>query len=97
MLSVTLKENFPSVLSLLNLLEKDLFDLLCSTITKPDEAYNDSMGSTYFLKKHNNLYLNVVADEGGARKACLISLKTHTRMRPEKDGYDVSAIKLTWI
>ena len=58
-----IKRKHPEVLSLLNLPEKDLFDLLCSTITKPDEAYNDSMGSTYFLKKHNNLYLNVVVDE----------------------------------
>jgi hypothetical protein len=49
--------------------EKDFFDLLCSTIRKPNEAYSDSMGSKYFLKNLNNLYLNVVVDEDMVRTA----------------------------
>ena len=90
--SVTVTENVishiqrkhPEVLSLLTLPEKDFFDLLCCTIRKPDEAYIDSMSSKYFLKKLNNLYLNVVVDEDMVKTAYLISSKTHYKMRRKR-------------
>jgi hypothetical protein len=69
------------VLSLLSLTEEGFFDLLCDILKKPDEAYADSFGSTYLLKKIDGLYLNVVVDEGAVRTAYLISSKTHSRMR----------------
>ena len=69
------------VLSLLGLTEEGFFDLLCRVLEKPHEAYIDSFGSRYFLKKLNDLYLNVVVDEGIVRTAYLISSKAHSRMR----------------
>jgi len=71
----------PEVLSLLGLTEEGFFGLLRGVLEKPHEAYVDSSGSTYFLKKLNDLYLNVVVDEGIVRTAYLISSKTHSRMR----------------
>jgi hypothetical protein len=69
------------VLSLLALTEEGFFDLLRGVLEAPHEAYIDSSGSRYFLKKLGGLYLNVVVDEGVVRTAYLISLKTHSRMR----------------
>jgi hypothetical protein len=69
------------VLFLLGLTEEGSFDLLCSVLKKPHEAYVDSYGSKYLLKRVNDLYLNVVVDEGIVRTAYLINSKTHSRMR----------------
>ena len=69
------------VLSVLGLDEASFFDLLRDVLESPSEAYVDSLGSKYFLKSVENLYLNVVVDEGLVRTAYLISLKTHSRMK----------------
>lgn len=65
----------------MGLTEEGFFDLLRGVLEAPHEAYVDSSGSKYFLKKLEGLYLNVVVDEGVVRTAYLISSKTHFRMR----------------
>ena len=74
------------VLSFLGMNQEDLFGLLCDVLEKPDEAYVDSSGSKYFLKRssHVGIFLNIIVDEGVVRTAYLISSKTHSRMRRRK-------------
>ena len=81
---IHIRSKHSEVLSLLSLSDGLFFDLLRDVLGKPSEAYVDSLGSRYFLKKMRNLYLNVVVDEGIVRTAYLISSKTHSRMRRRK-------------
>lgn len=59
------------VLSFLCTGEEGFFELLCDILEKPDEAYVDSSGAKYFLKRliPAPLYLNVIVDEGIVRTA----------------------------
>jgi hypothetical protein len=57
------------VLSTLGLTEDGLFELLCSILLKPSEAYVDSSGSRYLLKQLENFCLCVIVDEGIVRTA----------------------------
>jgi hypothetical protein len=66
--------------------EDGFFDLICNVLEKPDEAYVDTSGSKYLLKRTSqvDMYLNIIVYEGVARTAYLISSKTHSRMRRRK-------------
>ncbi|MEM2972477.1 MAG: hypothetical protein QW270_08705 [Candidatus Bathyarchaeia archaeon] len=72
------------VLSLLNLDKQGFVKLLHIALKEPNEAYTDAYQSKYFLKKLNNLYLNVVVSEGTVKTAYLISWKTYSKMRKKR-------------
>lgn len=63
-------------LSLLGLTRKGFVKLLCSALEEPNEAYVDVYDSKYFLKKLNDLYLNVIVSKETVKTAYLISSKT---------------------
>lgn len=72
------------VLSLLGLTREGFVKLLRSSLEEPNEAYMDIHDSRYFLKRLNDLYLNVVVSSDTVRTAYLISLKTYSRMRKRR-------------
>jgi len=72
------------ILSLLGLTRKGFVKLLRSALEEPNEAYVDVYDSRYFIKRLNDLYLNVVVSEETVRTAYLISPKTYSRMRRKR-------------
>lgn len=72
------------VLSLLGLTREGFVKLLCNVLEEPDEVYADAYGSKYFLKKLNDLYLNVIVSEEIVKTAYLISPRTYSKMSRKK-------------
>ena len=68
------------ILSLLALTRKRLVKLLCDVLQEPNEVYVDVYDSRYFLKKLDDLYLNVIVSEQTVKTAYLISQKTYSKM-----------------
>jgi len=68
------------ILSLLALTRNGFVKLLCNALEEPNEVYVDVHDSRYFLKKLNDLYLNVIVSEQTVRTAYLISPKTYSKM-----------------
>ena len=81
---IHVRRKHSEVFSLVGLNDEEFFGLICDLFRKPLEVYIDSSGSKYFLKKFNDLYFNVIVDEGVARTAYLINSKSHSRMRRRK-------------
>ena len=63
------------VLSLLGLARKGFVELLRNVLEESNEVYADVYGSKYFLKKLNDLYLNVIVSEEIVKTAYLIVLE----------------------
>lgn len=59
------------IFSLLGLTRKGFVKLLRSALEKPNEAYVDVYDSRYFLKKLNDLYLNVVVSDETVKNGVL--------------------------
>lgn len=59
---------------------KGLVKLLCDVLQEPNEVYVDVYDSRYFLKKLDDLYLNVIVSEQMVKTAYLISQKTYSKM-----------------
>lgn len=72
------------MLSLLGLTRKGFVKLLCNALEEPNEVYVDVYDSRYFLKKLDDLCLNVIVGEETVKTAYLISLKTYSRMRRKR-------------
>ena len=72
------------ILSLLSLDRQGFVELLHSALKEPNEVYADAYQSKYFLKKLDNLHLNVVVSEGIVKTAYLISGKTYSKMRKKR-------------
>lgn len=71
----------PDMLSILNLTKGQLVQKIINTIEKPDEVYIDIYNARYFLKRTNDLYINVIVGGGTVRTTYLISTDTYARMR----------------
>jgi hypothetical protein len=71
-------------LSLLGLTREDFVKLLRRVLEEPDEVYVDAYDFKYFLKKMDDLHLNVIVGEETVKTAYLISQKTHFRMRKKR-------------
>lgn len=74
------------MLSLLGLDREDFVKLLCSVLEEPDEVYVDVYDSKYFLKKTDDLRLNVIVAEETVKTAYLIR---HILGWGRRDGYGV--------
>lgn len=72
------------VLSLLGLTRKGFVGLLRNVLEEPNEVYADVYGSKYFLKKLNDLYLNLIVSEEIVKTAYLISPRTYFKMRRKR-------------
>jgi len=72
------------MLSLLGLTREDFVKLLRGVLEGPDDVYVDACDFKYFLKKMDDLHLNVIVGEGTVKTAYLISQKTHFRMRKKR-------------
>lgn len=72
------------ILSLLALTRKGFVKLLCNVLQEPNEVYVDIYDSRYFLKRVDDLYLNVIVSEQIVKTAYLISQKTYSKMRSKR-------------
>jgi hypothetical protein len=66
----------------------ELEKLILSVVEVPDEVYMDLFNVKYFLKKINELYINIIIADDRVKIAYLISPKTY--LDREKNGRNVS-------
>ncbi len=72
------------ILSMLNLSREEFLDLVQEILRLPSEVYLDALNVKYFLRKINDLYLNVIVKEKIVRTSYLISQKTYERLGRKK-------------
>jgi hypothetical protein len=58
---------------------EELEKLILGVVEAPDEIYMDLFNVKYFLKKINELYINVIISDDRVKTAYLISPKTYYR------------------
>ncbi|MEM3078146.1 MAG: hypothetical protein QXR38_01460 [Nitrososphaerales archaeon] len=63
---------------------EELRGILADIVENPDEAYVNEFDVKYFLKKVDELYINVVIIGDVMKTAYLISPKTHYRLRKKR-------------
>jgi len=69
-----------SALSLVGLTKEQLISSIVKTLESPNEVYADVRRSRYFLKKLDDLYLNVIVVGDRVRTTYLMGRGTFTRM-----------------
>jgi len=70
----------PEMLSLVGFMKERLISSIVQTLKKPTEVYLDVRRSRYFLRKLNDLYLNVIVVEDRVKTAYLMGERTYTKM-----------------
>ncbi|MCP8313069.1 MAG: hypothetical protein H3Z53_01670 [archaeon] len=63
---------------------EELRRIIADVVENPDEAYMDALDVKYFLKKIDELYINIVVLNDTVKTAYLISPKTYYRLRRKK-------------
>jgi hypothetical protein len=63
---------------------RELEKVIANVVEAPDEVYVDLFNVKYFLKKINELYINVVVVNDTVKTAYLISSKTYHRLRERR-------------
>jgi hypothetical protein len=63
---------------------RELEKVIANVVETPDEVYVDLFNVKYFLKKINELYINVVVVNDTVKTAYLISSKTYHRSRERR-------------
>ena len=75
-----MERKHPEMLSLVGFMKEQLISSIVQTLEKPDEVYVDVRSSKYFLKKLDDLYLNVIVVGDGVKTTYLTGGRTYTRM-----------------
>lgn len=70
----------PEMLSLVGFTKEQLISSIVKTLESPNEVYADVRQSRYFLKKLDDLYLNVIVVGNRVRTTYLMGRGTFTRM-----------------
>jgi len=74
----------PEMLSLAGFMKERLISSIAQTLEKPNEVYVNARRSKYFLKKLDDLYLNVIVVGDRVKTTYLMGGRTYTRMRKMK-------------
>jgi len=75
-----MERKHPEMLSLVGFMKEQLISAIVQTLEKPDEVYVDVRSSKYFLKKLDDLYLNVIVVGDGVKTTYLMGTRTYARM-----------------
>jgi len=63
---------------------EELYDKLKNLIEHADETYTDIFNATYYVKKINELYVNIIIYGNVVKTAYLLSHKTYNKMKRKK-------------
>lgn len=75
-----IERKHPEMLALVGFVKGHLVSSIVETLERPNEVYTDDRRSRDFLKKLDDLYLNVIVVEDRVKTTYLISGKTYDRM-----------------
>jgi len=70
----------PEMLSSEGFTREQLFSSILQALEKPTEVYADARGSMYFLRKLNDLCLNIIVARNTVKTAYLMGESTYARM-----------------
>jgi hypothetical protein len=75
-----IQRKHPEMLSSEGFTREQLFSSILQTLEKPSEVYLDGRRSRYFLRKLNQLCLNIIVVRDTVKTAYLMGERTYARM-----------------